>query len=274
MKAADFRYERPATIVAALALLADETVESAVLAGGQSLMPMMNFRIAQPELLVDLNGIADLAGVSVAGDRLTIGAMTRYATLEQSPELTHAPLIAQALPHIAHSAIRNRGTIGGSLALADPAGEMPAVMLALGAEITVQSAEETRVIAVDDFFLGVYETARRATELLTSVSIPTAQPGDRFGFYEIARRHGDYAMAGVAISQRQGQFRIAFFSVADRALRATGAEEVLNADPTDIDAAVKRLSEISFDGDLNASSETKQHYAGVVLRRALAGMTA
>ena len=274
MKAADFRYERPATIVAALALLADETVESAVLAGGQSLMPMMNFRIAQPELLVDLNGIADLAGVSVAGDRLTIGAMTRYATLEQSPELTHAPLIAQALPHIAHSAIRNRGTIGGSLALADPAAEMPAVMLALGAEITVQSAEETRVIAVDDFFLGVYETARRATELLTSVSIPIAQPGDRFGFYEIARRHGDYAMAGVAVAQQNGQFRIAFFSVADRALRATGAEDVLNADPTDIDAAVARLSEISFDGDLNASPETKQHYAGVVLRRALAGMTA
>jgi carbon-monoxide dehydrogenase medium subunit len=274
MKAADFRYERPNTVAAALALLADESVESAALAGGQSLMPMMNFRIAQPEMLVDLNGIADLAGVTVANDRLTIGAMTRYATLEQAPELTHAPLIAQALPHIAHSAIRNRGTIGGSLALADPAAEMPAVMLALGAEMMVQSADVTRVIPVDDFFLGVYETARRATELLTSVSIPTAQPGDRFGFYEIARRHGDYAMAGVAVAQRQGQFRIAFFSVADRAIRATGAEDVLSADPTNIDAAVARLSEIDFDSDLNASVATKQHYAGVVLRRALAGMTA
>jgi len=274
MKAADFRYERPDTVAAALALMADEGIESAALAGGQSLMPMMNFRIAQPELLVDLNGIADLAGVSVAGDHLTIGAMTRYAMLEQAPELTHAPLIAQALPHIAHSAIRNRGTIGGSLALADPAAEMPAVMLALGAEITVQSTTETRVIPIDDFFLGVYETTRRATELLTSVSVPIAQSGDQFGFYEIARRHGDYAMAGAAIAQRRGRFRVAFFSVADRALRATGAEDVLSADPKNIDAAVARLSEIDFDSDLNASAETKQHYAGVVLRRALAGMTA
>lgn len=273
MKAADFRYERPDSIAAALALLADDTLDSAPLAGGQSLMPMMNFRIAQPELVVDLNGIADLAGITVQDGHLHIGAMTRYATLEAAPDLSHAPLITSALPHIAHSAIRNRGTIGGSLALADPAAEMPAVMLALGAEVTLQSATETRVVPIDDFFLGVYETARRADELLVSLSLPIAQSGDTFGFYEIARRHGDYAMAGVAIAQRAGRFRIAFFSVADRAIRATGAEEVLTADPTDIEGAVKRLSEISFDSDLNASAQTKQHYAGVVLRRALAGMS-
>ena len=155
MKAPDFEYHRPETLEAALALLASQ--EASPLAGGQSLMPMMNFRIAAPEVLVDLNAIKDLAGVELSGAWLRIGAMTRYQTLEVSDDIkTHAPLIARALPHIAHPAIRNRGTIGGSCALADPAAEMPALLLALGAVIELQSQGGSRRIAADDFFLGLW----------------------------------------------------------------------------------------------------------------------
>ena len=272
MKAADFRYERPVSLDDALALLAQEDVDAMPLAGGQSLMPMMNFRMAQPELLIDLNGISELMGITIDDGHLKIGAMTRYSDLERAPEIAeHAPLIATALPHIAHSAIRNRGTIGGSVALADPAAEMPALLLALGAQIGVQGPQGGRWISADDFFLGVYETARDDSELVTALSIPIVQNGDRFGFYELARRHGDYAMAGVAIAHRTA-FRIAFFSVSDRAVRAHKTEAILTQDPTAIDAAIAALDEIEFNADLNGSEAAKRHYAGVVLRRALEGM--
>lgn len=273
MKAADFRYERPGTIDEALALMADKALDAAALAGGQSLMPMMNFRMAQPETLVDLGSIDALRGITRTGKALRIGAMTRYADLERSAEIAkYAPLIPMALPYIAHSAIRNRGTIGGSLALADPAAEMPALMLALGATITAQGADSSRDIAADEFFLGVYETALRESELITSVTLPIADTEHSFGFYEIARRHGDYAMAGVAVAATGAGYRIAFFSVADRAVRARAAEAILKADPDAVDAAVASLDEIEFAADLNAAAKTKRHLAGVVLRRALDGM--
>ena len=183
----------------------------------------------------------------------------------------NAPLIAAALPHIAHSAIRNRGTIGGSVALADPAAEIPALLLALGAKITLQGVQAERVVLADDFFHGVYETARSEDELVTSISIPVAQNSDSFGFYELARRHGDYAMAGVAVARRTG-FRVAFFSVSDRAVRAPMAEAILDSDPNDIEAAIASLNEVEFNADLNSSEDAKRHYAEVVLRRALQGM--
>lgn len=271
MKAADFRYERPETLPDALALLTNP--EAAPLAGGQSLMPMMNFRLARPEVIVDLNRVAGLAGITATDETLHIGAMTRYAALEQSGVLGEkVPLIAAALPHIAHQAIRNRGTIGGSVALADPAAEMPALLLALNATVHADGPDGPRQIAADDFFLGLYDTDLNEGELVTGVSVPAAGASDRFGFYELARRHGDYAMVGVAVAWRS-DVRIAFFSVADRAVRAPAAEAALaGGGPGAIDAAVAALDEIDFAGDLNAEPATKRHLAGVVLRRAIAGM--
>ena len=265
MKAPDFRYERPDTLDAALALLADG--DAAPLAGGQSLMPMMNFRLAAPEMLVDLNALDGLAGVSVADGWLEIGAMTRWRALEQSAEVArHAPLIGRALPHIAHPAIRNRGTIGGSVALADPAAEIPAVLLALGAEVELAQVGGRRHVAVDDFFLGHYETARRPGELVVAVRVPVAGQG-RFGFCELARRHGDYAMAGACVAAGEG-VRLAFFGIAGRPVRVAAAEAALAAE--DVEAAVAALAGLEVEGDLHAGAATKRHLAGVVLRRAWA----
>lgn len=232
-------------------------------------MPMLNFRLAQPELLVDLGAIDELSGVDVSSDWVRIGAMTRYALLMAHPDVCRLlPLVARALPHVAHPAIRNRGTVGGSIALADPAAELPAVMSALGARFCVAGPDGERTINADDFFEGLYETALEEDELLTAIEVPAATADDRFGFCEIARRHGDYAMAGVAIALRQGQPSIVFFAVSDRPARAVGAEAVLKNDLSAIDAAVNALGDIDFARDLNASADTKRHLAGVVLRRA------
>jgi carbon-monoxide dehydrogenase medium subunit len=279
MKPPDFAYERPETLDEALALLGADDGEARPLAGGQSLMPMMNFRLAAPDCLVDLNGIAGLTGIGEEGEAIRIGAMTRYAALERSDLVAeHLPLVKSALPHIAHPAIRNRGTIGGSVALADPAAEMPAVLLALGATIVAVSAAGERSIAADDFFLGLYETALKPGEIVSAVSIPKAGAGSHYAFQELARRHGDYAMAGVAVAASSAEplsgLRIALFGVSDRTLRATGAEDALNGsaagDQSALDSAISSLDAVEFHGDLNASAATKRHLAGVLLRRAIA----
>lgn len=278
MKAADFRYEKPGSLSEALSLLSDPELDIAPLAGGQSLVPMMNFRVAQPDVLVDLSALDDLKGISEHGGGLRIGAMTRYAELAASALIdARAPLISMALPHIAHAAIRNRGTIGGSVALADPAAEMPALLLALDAVITTQSSEGSRDIRATEFFLGMYETALEEGELVTAITIPAPAADRRFAFYELARRHGDYAMAGVAVAATGAvgapclDCRIAFLSVSDCALRATNAEKALEGKTPQegVDAAVAALEDIEFSGDLNASEGTRQHLAGVVLRRAM-----
>ncbi len=270
MKAPDFIYHRPETLQDAMTLLANDP-EAMPLAGGQSLMPMMNFRLARPDALVDLNKISGLSGISVDGGVVRIGAMTRYAELERSEIVQkHLPLIGMALPHIAHDAIRNRGTIGGSVALADPAAEMPALLLALDANIEVTGPRGKRTVPSDDFFKGMYETDLQTGELVTAVDIPKAQASDRFGFYELARRHGDYAMVGVAVADCE-RMRVAFFSVADRAVRAAAAEEILARKFGAIEEAVETLGEIEFNADQNASAATKRHLAGVALRRALEG---
>lgn len=271
MKAADFLYERPASLGDALALLAD--AEAAPLAGGQSLMPMMNFRLAQPGTLVDLAGLEALRGIALEDGALRIGAMTRYVEMANSDLVAgHAPLIALALPHIAHAAVRNRGTIGGSVALADPAAEMPALLLALDAVITVQSEGGEKTHAARDFFLGMYETALEEGELVTAITIP-ARGDRRFGFYELARRHGDYAMVGVAVScsATRTNHRVAYFSIADRALRATAVEAALDAGGT-VEDAIAALESLPFASDLNAGAATKQHLAGIVLKRAMGGL--
>lgn len=271
MKASQFSYARPDTLEEALALMADEEAEPMALAGGQSLMPMMNFRVARPGVLVDLNRIPGLSGIEEEAGKVRIGAMTRYRDLAASDVVSaRLPLVSAALPHIAHAAIRNRGTIGGSLALADPAAEMPAVALALGATLHLVSKDGPRDVPADDFFLGAYDTALEQGELVAGVSFPTAGQGDRFGFHEIVRRHGDYAMAGAVVAAAGGAVRVAFFGVGDGAMRVPAAEAALGADLSGIDAAVGALSELEVAGDLNGDEATKRHLAGVALRRAVA----
>lgn len=285
MKASAFSYRRPTDLGEAIALLSDTDSDVAALAGGQSLMAMMNFRVAAPDMLVDLADLAELRGISTSDAGLRIGAMTSYTQLSQSDEVAvAAPMIPLALPHIAHPAIRNRGTIGGSVALADPAAEMPAVLLVMDAEIELVGPRGSRRVAASDFFLGMYETAREADELVTAIHVPRQARERRYGFYELARRHGDYAMAGVALSALRTQTgalddpRVAVFGVADRAERVPAAESCIAGKATDdaasISAAVEALGAITFNADLNATEDTKQHLTGVCLRRAIREMSA
>src|SRR5499427_1744558 len=217
MKAPRFAYARPASVAEALALLDRHKDDARVLAGGQSLVPMLNFRVAAPKVLVDINRIAALSGIKVTKTHVRIGALTRHVELERSPEIAkHLRLIAAAVPHIAHPAIRNRGTFGGSCALADPAAELPACALALGATFVVAGKKGERRVAAEDFFKGLYATALKPGELLIAAEFPLAKPGDRSAFGELARRHGDYAMVGVAAHASKG-VRAVFFGVGDRA---------------------------------------------------------
>ncbi|WGV17924.1 FAD binding domain-containing protein [Fuscovulum ytuae] len=279
MKAAEFGYLRPGRIEDALQALAAGEGGAMPLAGGQSLMPMMNFRVAMPERLIDLGALAELRGICDGGGHLVIGAMTRWSDLMASEEIAkEVPLLARALPEIAHPAIRNRGTIGGSVALADPAAEVPAVLLALEGVVVLRSLTGERRVAAGDFFLGHYETARGPGELIVALEVPKA--GEmRFGFHEIGRRHGDFALAGAAVAvtmegARVAEARIALFGVADRAIRATGAEVALRGaalgDGTALDRAVAALAEIDFAGDIHASAPMRRHLAGVAIRRAWA----
>ena len=281
MKAHDFQYARPDSLEAALALLADEARDAVPLSGGQSLVPMMNFRMSAPELLVDLAAVPGLSGIARDGDAIVIGAMTRTARLIDDPVIAeHLPLLARAAADIAHAAIRNRGTVGGSVALADPAAELPACLLVLGAEVELAAPQGRRRVAADDFFLGLYETAREPAEIVTAIRIPVPPRGSAWAFHEIARRHGDYAMAGVALAAAAAaplsDPRIAFFGVADRAVRVPAAEAALDGhapgDAAARAAAIAVLDGIDYLDDLNASATTKRHYAGVVLTRALDGI--
>jgi carbon-monoxide dehydrogenase medium subunit len=278
MKAPDIGYDCPLTLDDALSSLASEEIEFQPLAGGQSLLPMMHFRLAHPDVLLDLNKLVELDFIKDEGAHIHIGAMVRYSTLMRSETVRERiPLFSLALPHIAHEAIRNRGTIGGSAALADPAAEMPALLIALNATIIVVSVRGQREISADDFFLGIYETALEEDELIHSFRVPGAESKQRFGFYELARRHGDYAMAGVAISAQSVEpysgLRIVFFSIGDHALRAHEAEAMLNGasvnDTDKLQLAQEALSGFEFYEDMNATADMKAHLARVVLKRAL-----
>ncbi|NJO38147.1 MAG: xanthine dehydrogenase family protein subunit M [Rhizobiales bacterium] len=278
MKAPDVDYACPQALTEALALLGQADGDAMPLAGGQSLMPMMNFRLAAPSLLVDLNHIDELRGLSDQGDAIVIGAMTRFVELQHAELVSrHLPLMVQALPHIAHPAIRNRGTIGGSVALADPAAEMPALLLALDATVIVASLDGERAIAAGDFHRGLYETALRPGEIIKAISIPKASGNRHVAFDELARRHGDYAMVGLAATAAAaapfGNLRLAFFGIANRALRATDAEDALNGcmpnDDQAMAAAKAAIAGLTFHGDLHAAAATKRHLAGVLLTRVL-----
>ncbi len=274
MKPAPFAYKKARSIDEALSLLASEP-EARLLAGGQSLIPALNMRLSAPPLLIDINGLDGLNRIEAKG-ALTIGAMVRHAQAERDETLTRgAPLIARALPHIAHPAIRNRGTIGGSIAYADPAAELPACLLALRGEIIARGPKGERSIAANDFFRGLFETALASGEMVTGIRVPAATADSRFGFAELARRHGDYALVGLAAAARANgktlhDVRLAFFGVGATAVRARAPERALAEG--DVDGAVASL-DLTPNDDIHASGAVRKHLAGVLLRRVAAQLT-
>lgn len=281
MKAAAFAYARATSVSNALELLGAHGDRAKVLSGGQSLMPAMNLRLISPELIVDIGEIAELRGITVTGDMVRIGALMRHVDLLRSAEIAaHAPLLTEAIAHIAHPAIRNRGTIGGSLAHADPASELPAGMLALNAIVIIRGQAGERRIAASDFFTGIYETALSAQELLVAVELPAARKNSVHFFHEFARRHGDYAIAGLAAQAIVegdviADLRLAFFAVGDRSILAKAAEKLVK---TAITAAI--LSEASTalgdeldpHDDQQASASMRRHLAKVLLARCVSAL--
>ena len=279
MKAPAFAYARPHALDEAFDLLERHGAAARVIAGGQSLVAMLNLRVASPELLVDITGIPGLDGIAVSGGALRIGALTRHRTLERSPVIAeHCPLLAQAAPHIAHVAIRNSGTIGGSLALADPAAEWPACCLALDAVFRLVSRGGERRVKAREFFKGLYETALVPGELLAEVEIPLL-PGYRSGFLELSRRHGDYAIVGVAaVANAEGgrlrDVRLAFLGAGATPLLARRTMQALegNTPPKDLSATLRL--DLSPIADHDQSAQTKLHLANVIAGRALAALAA
>ena len=283
MKPAPFTYLRPDTVADAVAALADHGDDARILAGGQSLLPMLNMRLAAPEVVIDIGRLDDLRAITETAGAVRIGALARHTDVLASPVVAeHLPLIADAMSHVAHTAVRNRGTFGGSLAHADPAAEMPACALALGATLEAQGPTGTRDIAAGDFFRGVFATALAADELLTAVRFPAPPPGAWRGFAEVVRRHGDYAMAGLAAHGARapdGTFadlRLVCFGVADRPVMALAAAAALTQGPVSsqtIAAAQAALdAELSPDGDLYATPTMKRHLARTLLGRVFANL--
>jgi len=270
VKPAPFAYTKAKTLKEAVTLLAKYKDDARLLAGGQSLIATLNMRLSAPELLIDINGIKNLNGIAKKGKYVEIGALARHVQVERSDVIAkHAPLIALAMPHIGHPAIRNRGTFGGSIAFADPAAELPACLLALGGEIDIAGPRGKRKVKADAFFKGLFETALRPQEMIIAVRVPAADKTTRVGFAELARRHGDYAMVGLAASARGNgkgldNVRLAYFGVGDTPVRARKAEAALAAG--DVEAAVKALDLDPHD-DVQATAKTKKHLAGVLLRR-------
>ena len=270
MKPAPFAYARARSVAHAIELLASG--DARLLAGGQSLIATLNMRLSQPALLVDINGIGGLDQIALNDGHIEIGALVRHAQAGRATEIArHAPLIALALPHIGHPAIRNRGTIGGSIAFADPAAELPACLLALDGEVAIAGPQGQRTVKADQFFKGLFETALTPHDVLTAIRVPVAGADSRVGFAEFARRHGDYAMVGLAACARSGadgidDVRLAYFGVGSTPVRPRGAERALAAG--DVDAAVNALGkDLSPSDDVQASSAVKLHLAGVLLRR-------
>ncbi len=281
MKASAFAYARATSVANALDLLAAHGDGAKVLSGGQSLMPAMNLRLISPELIVDIGELTELRGIAVKGEVLTIGALTRHADLLRSSEIaTHAPLLAEAIAHVAHPAIRNRGTIGGSLAHADPASELPACMLALGATIVVRGSGGEWRIAAEEFFIGIYETALSSQELLVAIELPVVQKHSAHFFHEFARRHGDYAIVGLSAQAKvsNGIFadlRLGFFAVGDKPLLAKAAVRLIDVavTPAVLAEAVQALDdELDPQEDQQASAAMRRHLAKVLLARGVVAL--
>lgn len=272
MKPAPFAYARAKSVEHAIELLARPDGEARLLAGGQSLIATLNMRLSAPKLLIDLNSVNGLAGIVVRNGIVEIGALTRHAEAERSTDIArYAPLIALAMPHIGHAAIRNRGTLGGSIAFADPAAELPACVLALGGELEIAGPNGKRTVKADDFFKGLFETAIGPHDVLTAIRLPAATKDTRAGFAEFARRHGDYAMVGLAAGAKANgkglaDVRLAYFGVGNTPVRAKKAETALAGG--NVDDAVKALAtDLDPHDDVQATGATKKHLAGVLLRR-------
>jgi aerobic carbon-monoxide dehydrogenase medium subunit len=279
MKLPPVDYEAPKTVSEAVELLAEHLDEASVLAGGQSLIPLLALRLAHPAVLIDINGVDELSGVSAADGWVSIGAMTREYVAEESGTVADAvPLLAAALPLIGHEAIRSRGTVGGSLAHADPAAELPAVARALDAEFVVRGPSGERAVPAAEWFEGYLTTSRLPDELLVEVRFPAAGRGTGVSFQEVARRHGDFAMVGLATSVTLSDgvisdARLALAGVSDVPVRAAGAEDLLAGERPSaelFDAAARRAaSGIDPPADLHGSAEYRKKVAAALVRRGL-----
>jgi CO/xanthine dehydrogenase FAD-binding subunit len=279
MKPAPFKYLAAKTVDDALAALSRP--DAKLLAGGQSLVPMMNFRLVRPAWLIDINRVAELKGIHRKDGRVLIGSMTRYVELERSELIAlHVPLISEVIPLIGHTAIRNRGTIGGSVSHADPAADMPVALMALDATMHVRSARGARAIPSEKFFVSLFTTALASDEILTSIEVPSVDPSEGWAFKEFSRRHGDFALASVAVRLRvvskkiEGPIRLAIGGAADHVVRARRAEVALQGQdptPTLFEAAAKAAAEdIEPMADIHGSAEYRRNLVRGLARAALA----
>ena len=274
MKAPDFDYLRPETLAEALAMLAEHGDEAAIIAGGQSLLPLLHFRLAAPGYLIDIGRLDDLRRIIEGDGYIEIGGLVRHCDLADSAVIGREfPLLHQAVGHIAHPGVRHRGTIGGSLAMADPAGELGACCLALDGQVLLQSARGQRWVAMADFFAGVFDTALAGDEILTAVRLPRRGPVGIQIFNEIARRRGDFAMAGLALVADGGLAspRLALLGVADRPVLAARTMALLANDSRDFDGAIELIGDdVAPVEDPAYPPAYRRHLVGVLLRRALA----
>lgn len=281
MKPSPFTYHAPDTLESALTLKAEHGDEAKFLAGGQSLIPAMNFRATQPERLIDVNGLRELDFVKTEGAELRLGALTRVRRLERERLIKQwSPLLAETVPHIAHPQIRNRGTVGGSLAHADPAAELPVILLALNGRVRAQSASGSRWLSADEFFITLFTTALQADEMLVEVALPQLPARTGTAFLEVARRHGDYAMMGVAavVSLNESGIctsaRLVYLNAGDKPMHAAQASVALIGhaltEASMAEAAHLAASqEIEPMGSLHASPAFQRHLATVLTKRAL-----
>ena len=280
MKLPPFEYSCPEKLADAIALFAEHAGEAKALAGGQSLVPMLAFRVASPSLIVDLRKVEELRHIGISGNGVTLGAMVRWREILENAQLRAAhPLLAAAIAHVAHHQIRNRGTVGGSLAHADPAAEMPCIAVTCEAEIAAVGAAGARTIAAADFFQGPLITALRPDELIREIRLPPWPANRRFGFVEFARRSGDFALAGAAVfcdTDPDGKIRnahVGAIGAADRPIRLKPAEDALNGHVADdhiiVTAAAAGAAAADPPGDIHASSPYRRVLVGTMIERAL-----
>lgn len=279
LKARAFNYVRASTLVEALDAFNAAGSDASYIAGGQSLVPALALRLQAPQVLIDIAHISDLRGIELQGDWLRIGALTRHAEVLADPLIRkHAPLYSEAAPHVAHPAIRNKGTLGGSISHADPASEFPAMTVALGAELEIANRDGTRRVPADEFFLDLFQTAIESGELLVAIHVPVVRSGHRWAFHELARRRGDFALIGCGVLAELDddfvvQIRIVFFSVGNTPLRARQTESVLTGQKLD-QAAIAAAqgvvaNELDPPDDENVPPAMRRHLARVLLGRLL-----
>lgn len=278
MKLASFSYQRPTALADAVQLISDQSRDIRLIAGGQSLLAALNFRLGEPDLLVDLNQIKELAGISSSENIIRIGAMTRHHEVLTSDLIAQQlPLLARAMREVAHPAIRNRGTLGGSIALADPAAEMPACVLAYNATIIARGADGQRRIRADEYFRGLYETAIEPGEIIEAIEFVSPSANSFYAFEEFARRQGDFATAGVAITGENvanvGSIRVVLFGVADKPVRANAVEDALSGQAL-TEQSIKDAANLATEGiavfsDGQTTQAMKRHLAKTLIVRSL-----